>query len=237
MATYQAGQPRLATVTLTEADASTEASLTVIAPDDTETEITASVVPDTDFLQWQADETYVLGAGETIERWTVTGTGATTIDNPVWANATVDATVSGQRVYATSADYAALIKPTTAPTGLRAKLAAASQLVEEMTNCGVYETDDDFMPTKASVIEAMRDATCLQAQFAAETGDGQLVGAVKGSGFSIGRLSVQTPGRAQPGGKGGLGPRGEWSPRAWARLAQEAGLLGSPQDWGSWGAW
>lgn len=235
MPTYQAGQPRLATITLTEADASTEASLTVVAPDDTTTLIGATADAGSSFLDWTADDTYVLGEGETIERWTVTGTGATTIDNPVWANAAANATVSGHRVYATSADYAKLIKPTAAPTGLRAKLEAASRIVDEMLLCAVYAVDDTTkMPTDAAVAAAIRDATCFQAQFAGEAGDGQMVGAIKGSGFSLGRLSVQTPGKAS-GAKGGVGPRGEWSPRAWARLAQEAGLIGSPQDWGSWG--
>lgn len=238
MPTYQAGQPRLATITLTEADASTDASVKIIAPDDTETTIGASPVTGTDFLEWEADSTYVLTEGETIERWTVTGTGATSgKDNLVWADATANSTVTGQRVYATSADYAKLIKPSTPPTGLRAKLEAASRLVDEMLLCAVYAVDDDKMPTDTAVIAAIRDATCLQAEFAIGTGDAQMVGAVKGSGFSLGRLSVQTPAKAKVGEKGGGGPRGEWAPRAWARLAQEAGLIGSPQDWGSWGVW
>lgn len=227
MPTYQAGQPRLATLTLTEADASTDATVTVIAPDDTATVIGATADVGSNFLAWTADDTYVLGEGETIERWTVTGTGATTIDNTVWANATANATVSGQRIYATSADYANLIKPTTAPTGLRAKLEAASRIVDEMLACALYDVDDDGMPTETAVIAAVRDATCLQAEFAGETGDKQMVGAIKGSGFSLGRLSVQTPGRAKVS-KGGKGPRGEWSPRAWDRLWQD-NLIGSPQ--------
>ncbi len=131
---------------------------------------------------------------------------------------------SGARVYATTADYARHLLTST-PAGSKRALWVASKMVDEMLLTAIYDTDDDDMPTDADVIAAMRDATCEQADFAYTGGDRNMVGASRPSSFSLGKLSVSRPAASAGAGLGGLGPRGEWSPRAWATL-QAAGLTG-----------
>lgn len=127
------------------------------------------------------------------------------------------------RVYATSSDYATYTGAT-APSGIDRSLAAASLLVEtEMLRTAVYDTDDDGLPTDTDVIEAMRDATCAQAEYSRAQGDANLVGAGQVSAFSIGGLSVTK-------GASSVQSRSPW-PSTWSpvaiRILDAAGLLGT----------
>lgn len=231
MTTLQAGQSRIAEVDLSVYGDDTVAVLTIIKPDDTT--LTPDVTGSSGNAHWETDDAYTLVAGEIIERWTVTGFGATTIDHTIQVGPVANP-VNGLRVYATSTDYANELH-VAPPAGIRRALEVASGIVDQMLKTAYYDVDDDGMPTDAAVIAAMRRATCLQAEFAGAAGDRNVVGAAKPASFSLGKLSVSRA-QAAPGtsGMGGIGPRGEWSQRAWDVL-DEAGLTGhSPAEPWSW---
>lgn len=220
--TQSQGQWRLPYVDLSVFGGDTAATLAIIAPDDTSAAV--DVTGSEANAHWEGDDPYQFTtAGQWIERWTVTGTGANTIDNTVEVGPLANPD-NGLRIYANSADYANIMH-TAPPVGIRRALLVASGMVDEMLFTAVYDTDDDGMPTDTEDIAALMKATCEQVEFAGTGGDKNLVGANKPSNFSLGKLSVT---RAQPktsGDLGGRGPRGEWSPRAWATL-QAAGLTG-----------
>lgn len=217
--TEQHGQWRIPEIDLTVFGGDTVATLAIIASDDTSTPLAVS--GSLSNAHWEGNTAYQLISGQMIERWTVTGTGKTTIDNTVEV-APIANPATGTRVYATSTDYANIMH-TAPPAGIRRALIVASGLVDEMLLTALYDTDDDGMPTDADVIAAMKKAACEQAEFAGTAGDRNAVGASKPTNFSLGKLSVSRPQPQAGSGMGGLGKRGEWSPRAWATL-QQAGL-------------
>lgn len=113
------------------------------------------------------------------------------------------------RVYATAADYYDFIgddQPTvpdpdnpgqTRPLtekDLNARLRRASAQVESYIRTSRYQTDDDGYPTDATVADALRDATCAQANFWSETDDitggGAIAGPVKIGSVSLGGTAV-----------------------------------------------
>lgn len=208
----------------------TVATLQLVSPLGTVTPVTPTKqddVPEAGKQTWTAPG-YELTEGEWVERWAVTGTGASKARNIVLV---APDPVAGlvERVYATTADYANLLRKAP-PTGARRGLAEASRMVDEMLLSAVYPVDDTTkLPTEAEHIAALRDATCLQFEWAAGSGDKHSTGASRPGGFTIGRLSVQQP-AGGAASRTGMGPRGEYAPRAWARL-QRAGLTGhDPQE-------
>ncbi|WP_336633588.1 MULTISPECIES: hypothetical protein [unclassified Microbacterium] len=113
------------------------------------------------------------------------------------------------RVYATAADYYAFIG-TTQPTipdpgnpghtiplpeeDMNARLRRASGQVESYVRTARYATDPDGYPTDPAIADALRDATCAQADYWAETDDptggGAVAGPVKIGSVSLGGTAV-----------------------------------------------
>lgn len=80
-------------------------------------------------------------------------------------------------VYATPQEYADWLHPETAPgtetppAGAERALRAASGRIDELLISAYYDTDAAGLPTDADVAEALRDATCAQADYQAGIGD------------------------------------------------------------------
>jgi 3D (Asp-Asp-Asp) domain-containing protein len=217
------GDWRVPTLTVSPFDGTTEATLQIEAPDGTTTDPTPTT--DDDGNTWAAPAYELTTAGEWIERWTVTGTGASKARRLVLVAPDPAAQPSGTRVYATTADYATHLRAAP-PTGARRALAEASRDVDDMLLTAVYDTDDDGLPTDATVAAALRDATVIQADYRRGLGDqfgrdaGRLVAG------QIGSVSVTRSGT--PGGQGAP-PR--HALKAWQAL-QQAGLVGyGPMAW------
>ncbi|MEV6033570.1 hypothetical protein AB0L65_20615 [Nonomuraea sp. NPDC052116] len=73
-------------------------------------------------------------------------------------------------VYATADDYAAYTAKT-APDGIEASLARASERVDELLIGAVYATNEQEMPTDPKERDAIMRATCAQAAWMIATGD------------------------------------------------------------------
>lgn len=132
------------------------------------------------------------------------------------------------RVYATLSDYRDWSGDSTADLSdallRRASLAIDSNLIGSF-----YDVDDDTgLPTKTKVIEALRDATCAQAEWYDEIGDttgsgaaGQFQSAQLGSasytrgytqaGSSAGNSSPLAPGAYEILKVEGMLPSGVWT--------------------------
>ncbi len=133
------------------------------------------------------------------------------------------------RVYATEAEYADWLGLDDPPAGAATALRRASMVVDEMLFGAVYDVDDDRLPTDTDVAEALRDATCAQAEYGRTTGDASMVGAAGITTVSLGSLSYT---KAATGTAATTsGGNGRWSPTAWGIL-QRAGLTGAtPWEW------
>lgn len=223
---YDEGDWRIASLVVTPYDGTTSAALQVESPTGTLTPLVPTDQDDTPEAgkqTWTAPAYELTLPGEWIERWTVTGTGkskqrAVVLVAPDPTNGLVE------RTYATTADYSKLIRKAP-PVGARRGLAEASRLVDEMLLTAIYAVDEvTGLPTETEHIEALRDATCLQLEWAASSGDKNMTGAGRPSSFTLGRLSVQQPSGGSTAQRG-KGPDGMWAPRAWSRL-QRAGLTG-----------
>lgn len=75
------------------------------------------------------------------------------------------------RTYATATEYAEWLGEEKPPTGAARLLRDASLEVDEMLLTAHYNVSYDGMPTDATVIAALRDATCAQADYRDEHGD------------------------------------------------------------------
>lgn len=129
------------------------------------------------------------------------------------------------RVYATDQEYADWLGVATAPDGAASALRRASMTIDQMLLTSHYQVDDDGLPTDAAVAEALRDATCAQAEYARGTGDSLGVGASQFHSISIGSIQL---GRGY--GSAGSSAPGAYSPVAW-QILQRAGLTGlGPSD-------
>ncbi|CAL9607327.1 hypothetical protein SUDANB95_05516 [Actinosynnema sp. ALI-1.44] len=100
------------------------------------------------------------------------------------------------RVYATEADLIAYGAPpgTVLPTGPEAtrQLTRASARVDELLLTALYTTDTNGMPTKAAVVQALKDATCAQVVWWA-TGAGDETGAAsRWTDVGIGSLKLSS---------------------------------------------
>lgn len=217
------GDWRIATLTVDPADDTTAATLVVVSPDGTETLLTTT--PGDDPATWTSEPYELTTPGEWVERWTVTGTGAGAQRAIVRVAPDPAAALSGQRVYASTGDYATWLG-TAPPPGARRALAAASRVVDELLLTAVYATDAAGMPTDPVVAEALTRATCAQAAYQAALGDPAGVGAGHISQASIGSISFT---RAAPGSQGST--PGRYSPQA-VQILRQAGLLGhGPYGW------
>lgn len=212
MASYEAGDWQIPTLTVSVHDGTTAATLTVVSPSGVTT-TPATSTPDAG-ASWTAAGYELTAPGEWVERWVVTGTGKGSERRVLLVAPDPAAVPSGIRVYATTTDYANALRAAP-PSGSRLALAKASAAVDDMLLTAVYDTDTVGMPTGAAVIVALRDATCAQAE------DARKYAAEAAGSFSIGSVSVT---RAAPAK---LRPEEYRSPRALSIL-QRAGLTGPP---------
>lgn len=122
-------------------------------------------------------------------------------------------------VYATSVEYAAWLG-TAAPAGATRALRAASGRVDEMLIASVYPVNASGAPTEAAHIEALRDATCAQADYARAIGDQYSTGGQQWASVKIGTAAL-TRGT---GSGGGTTAASKYSSEAFGIL-QRAGLV------------
>jgi hypothetical protein len=213
-----ADQGDIATLTLTvaPADGTTTAVLAVLSPTGITT--SPSTTPSVDRATWTA-QLPLIEAGEYIATWTVTGVGAGVEQQSVMA-APRQPIDDGQLVYATTADLAHYLEAAP-PADARRKLRRASRRVANYIRLAVYAADDvTGMPTDATIIAAVRDATCAQVEWWMETGDETGAGA-QYQQVSIGSLSL---GRGYSSAGSATGPSQTLSAEAIEHL-QRAGLL------------
>ena len=214
---YEVGGWRIPTLTVAEGDGTTAATVTVVNPS-TGATTTLTATSSDGGKTWEAEAYELTVAGDWIERWTVTGAGAGKKRFTVGVAPDPGDVPDGQRVYATTTDYANYLR-SACPPGARAALARASAAVDDMLLTAVYDVDSDGMPTDAAVIAALREATCVQAQ------DARAARAAAAGSFSIGSVSVT---RSAPQT---VREEDYRSPRALAVL-QRAGLTGhAPWSW------
>lgn len=149
-----AGDTQTATLTVSPADTSTQATLSVRAPDGTTSAPTAT--PTSDRGTWTADVPYPV-AGLYVLTWTVLGTGAGVQQYTVSVAPLLPVT---GRTYATSTDVANWMNaaPRVDTDALLVKV--ARYLDNHMLKTSFYDVDTDGMPTGAAVIVALRDASC-----------------------------------------------------------------------------
>jgi hypothetical protein len=132
--------------------------------------------------------------------------------------------VADLRQYATIAEFAA--SPITSGVTTDQALVAASLDVDQMLLTAVYDTNEQGLPTDQDVVDALREATCAQAQYAAGLGDPASVGAGRILQASIGSISF-----TRSGTPSGQGAPSRYAPQAIQILGQ-AGLLGAgPWTW------
>lgn len=225
MSSYEVGDWTTPTLTVSPFDGTTVVTLAVISPAGVTTAPT--VTPSGGGATWTGAPYEFTAAGEWIERWTVTGTGKGKERRTLLIAPDPTDAAAGGRVYATTTDYATWLHAAP-PTGSRRALAAASRVVDEMLLCAVYAVDPSGLPTDATVIRAVRDATCAQAEHARSTGDANLVGAGTVSSFSVGKVSVT---KGTPQGTPRAPLPAHWSPAAWRELT-DALLTGQPpREW------
>ncbi|UOQ58100.1 hypothetical protein MUN78_04440 [Leucobacter allii] len=123
------------------------------------------------------------------------------------------------RTYATEAELTAYLDPEPAPAGAARLLRDASLEVDEMLFTAIYCVDHDGNPTEAPVIEALRDATCAQAEYRAEYGD-ELEALNQGESIKLGPVSFGGAFSSGPNPK----PLPRYAPKA-LRYLRLAGLI------------
>lgn len=97
--------------------------------------------------------------------WTVTGQGAGVENDVVYAFGPITG-----KSYATLSELAAFLDSEPGATADRL-LVKATRLIDLLTIGSVYDTDDDDLPTDATVAAAFRDAVCAQVAWWDEQGD------------------------------------------------------------------
>lgn len=125
-----------------------------------------------------------------------------------------------QRVYATLADFTDFLDPLTPPPGSERMLREASREIDQMLLSSVYDTDEDGYPTDVDAVEALKEATCAQAEYAKTIGDRYGVGGLQYHAVSLGSAGL-TRGYSAAGSSAA----GRWSAKAW-QILQRAGLTG-----------
>lgn len=123
------------------------------------------------------------------------------------------------RTYATEPDFEEYLKPDPVPSGAARLLRDASLEVDEMLLTAHYRVDHDDMPVERHVIDAMRDATCAQAEYRHDYGD-EIEALSHGESIKLGPISF--------GGAFSSGPNPQplpkFAPRA-VRYLRVAGLI------------
>lgn len=160
---YQVGDTASLSASVDPADATTDATLTVTAPDDTTSTpaVTKGTVSDAGTVDFTAslladqDGVYLM-------HWVITGTGAGVQDGVVAVEPELGTDIDGS--YATIKDLVRYTRKA-APDNAAELLVQASQLVRDATMCAVYPTDNDGIPTETFVQHALRDAACAQVGF------------------------------------------------------------------------
>lgn len=164
---------------------------------------TARPDPDRGRARWTALLTDA-AAGLHSVRWTVAGTGAgvTVYDLPV---APVGPR-AGARSYATTGQLAEHMAAAP-PVGAHRLLERATERVDEMVRCAVYDVDDAGMPTDPKVAAALAEATCATVQWWAETGDRTGTGSSTAlAGAQIGSVRLPSAAPAADGLPPGYAP-------------------------------
>ena len=129
------------------------------------------------------------------------------------------------RTYATEPEFTAWLNPELLPNGAARLLRDASLEVDEMLLTAHYRVDHDGNPVDPKIVEALRDATCAQADYRDEHGDEAAI--IQGDEtLSLGILSL--------GGRKGSASKEaglpQHSPQA-VRILRLAGLIpGSVSD-------
>ncbi|PRX91981.1 hypothetical protein [Allonocardiopsis opalescens] len=109
------------------------------------------------------------------------------------------------RVYATVEEFTAWLAPDPAPANAARLLRQASGRVDELLIGACYDTDTAGMPTAAPIVEALRDATCAQAEFTAAwvASGGDSTGARRRpTAVTVGQVSYTYGGRSSSGSTG-----------------------------------
>ena len=217
--TLDAGDWRTPHLLVNPYDSTTAVTLTVTTP--AGATISPTVSASTMAGRWDAVSYQLAVAGEWVETWTVTGTGAGR-ESTVLLVAPAPTATSEGRVYATTTDLANGLH-SAPPAGSRVLLKRASRDVDDALLCAIYNVDDDGMPTDTEVSAALRAATVEQVCGMLASGDAKGIGAQTPQSFSIGGLNVNTA---------GTGPAkiGRLYRQAWLIL-QQAGLTNfGPED-------
>lgn len=210
----EVGDTRRPNLSIDPADADTVAVLTVTSPLAVITPVNVTRVGDV----WTADAAYTLtSAGDWFERWVatnaVTGIGAGAAEVKVSVEALQPATGTGAgAAYATPTDYANIIGAPM-PANLPRLLRVASGQIRDETFAAVFDTTD------ATVIAALKEATCEQVAW------GQANGWTGGypvaqRAVSIGKVSIGGTSSASSGGSAAIPLL---APAA-RRILREAGL-------------
>lgn len=119
------------------------------------------------------------------------------------------------RIYATAAQYAAYTGQP-APTGIEARLAAASRMLDgQVFRLCWYEVDAAGLPSDATVAEAFADATCAQAQWGIDVGDTTGAAAVGWGSVEIGSVRLS---RSVTATSGDDAPGRQIAPAVWDAL-------------------
>jgi hypothetical protein len=123
-------------------------------------------------------------------------------------------------VYATQADYEnSPYGASPAPADIDARLAIASDDIDELVITAVYEVNDSGAPTVSAVVEALKKATIAQAKYSQGRGD-ESGSAQVATEVAIGSARIKY-GSSDGSGDGATG---RFSPRA-VTILRNAGLL------------
>ena len=93
-------------------------------------------------------------------------------------------------VYATPAEYAEWLGKESPPAGALQALRAASINVNQIITTAVYDVDAEGHPLSETIRDALRDATCAQAEYARATGDANNTGGLHMGSVQIGTVML-----------------------------------------------
>lgn len=177
----------------TPADGTTTGAVLVTAPDGTTS--SPSVTGALNGSVWTGTaQLPLLLAGVWSLTWTIVGTGAGVEQQTITVG---PALPQAGRAYATTTDWANWTG-TAAPADAQKRLRDATREVDRLLATALYAVDDDGMPIAAAAVEALRDATCAEAVWLAETAS--LRGAQGAySSVSIGSVTLARAPTARPG--------------------------------------
>lgn len=167
-------------------DTSTQAVLTVTAPDGaTSTPVTSS---EDGGQTWKAPLVFT-AAGVWLLHWTVTGTGAS-VENEQISVAPTPGASADVRTYATTTDLANYLRAAP-PLDAAGLLADASLMLETrvLAYCR-YDVDNAGMPSDPDVAKAIGRAVCAQVAWWDEVGDSTGAAGVGYDSVSIGSVNL-----------------------------------------------